>query len=125
MSKDADNPRGRAVVDAFGRGTVTVGETDISKAVTGFTVEAASGRATRIKVDLAFVTADMEAQVVIPADTAHALRVLGWNKVAHLASDLARVLEIEIPEGLSFFDAWVYVLTEAGGLHARMKGLEK
>lgn len=125
MSRDADNPRGRAVVDAFGRGTVTVGETDISKAVTGFTVVAASGRATRIKVDLVFAEADAEAQVVIPDTTAHALRTLGWNKVAYLASNMARALEIEIPEGLSFFDAWVHVLREAGELRARMNGLEK
>lgn len=125
MTRDAANPSVRVVADGIGHGKVVVGETDVSEHVQGFRAVVHPGHPTQVTVDLTWSAVDVRGNAKLADEMAYVLRTLGWNKVAHLAMDLANVLEIEIPEELDYFAAWMHVLGEAKELKARMKGLEK
>lgn len=70
-------------IEETGRGSLQVDGVDMSNVVSGVSVQCSAGEVTRVvlTIPVAPFAADMEAAVDLDAETAEALRSLGWVKV--------------------------------------------
>lgn len=76
MRRDA-----HVTLNSGGKGSVVIGDVDISSHVLGVQIEAVACDRTRVSVDLFVdtVEVDGEVQVRLPQDTVDALVALGWT----------------------------------------------
>lgn len=70
-------------IDETGRGSLQIDGIDMSDVVSGVSFQSSAGEVSRVvlTIPVAPFAADMEADVDLDAETAEALRSLGWVKV--------------------------------------------
>lgn len=70
-------------IDETGRGSLQIDGIDMSNVVSGVSIQAATGEVPRVVLTIptAPIAAELDADVDLDAETAEALRSLGWVKV--------------------------------------------